>query len=121
MVEKVSGFGAMELSEQVRAEQARIATLLGEGGLCLPGSLVTRLGPCGKANCACHADPPRLHGPYLSWSRKVQARTVTRLLSPEQAEDYRPLMENDRRLRGLLHELEALSLSVVEADPRWRR
>jgi hypothetical protein len=21
-------------------------------------------------NCACHADPPRLHGPYRQWTRK---------------------------------------------------
>lgn len=99
--------------EKIRAELARI-------GLAMPGSLVTRLGPCGKANCACKKDPPRLHGPYLSWTRKVNAKTVTRLLTPEQADDYQGYMDNDRRLRGLVHELEALTLQVVEADPRWR-
>ena len=42
--------------ERARAE---LATL----GPCLPGSVVVRTGRCGKANCACRADPPRLHGP----------------------------------------------------------
>ncbi len=99
--------------ERIRAELARI-------GLAMPGSLVTRLAPCGKPNCACKADPPRLHGPYISWSRKVNAKTVTRLLTPEQAAEYQGYLDNDRRLRGLLHELETLTLEIVEADPRWR-
>jgi hypothetical protein len=100
--------------EAARAELARVE-------LSMPGSLVRRLGPCGKQNCACKADPPRLHGPYISWSRKVNGRTVTRLLSPEQAEDYGVFIDNDRRLRALVHEIELLTLGVVENDPRWQR
>jgi hypothetical protein len=106
--------GVQQELEAIRAELARI-------GLAMPGSLVTRLSPCGKPNCACKANPPRLHGPYISWTRKVNAKTVTRLLTAEQADEYRDYIDNDRRLRGLLHELEALTLGVVEADPRWRR
>lgn len=111
----------MELSPEQASEVARITAEMASVGPCLTGSLVTRLGPCGKARCACHGDPPRLHGPYLSWSRKVSARTVTRLLNAEQAEDYRVLIDNDRRLRALVRQLEALTLGLVEADPRWRR
>jgi hypothetical protein len=59
-----------------------------------------------------------LHGPYWSWTRKVNAKTVTRYLSNEQAEDYQRYFENAKRLRGLLDELEMLGLHVVEADPR---
>jgi hypothetical protein len=68
--------------------------------------------------CACHADPPRLHGPYWYWTRKVNAKTVSRVLSPEQAAEYRPWFEAEKRLRALVHELEELGLAVVEADPR---
>ena len=31
----------------------------------LPGSVVVRHMPCGKPGCACKADPPELHGPYI--------------------------------------------------------
>lgn len=71
--------------------------------------------------CRCGADPPVLHGPYWSWTRKVDAKTVTRYLSNEQAEDFRPYFENAKRLRGLLAELESLGLATLENDPRWER
>jgi hypothetical protein len=51
----------------------------------------------------------------------VEAKTVSRVLSPEQVDDYRPRFEAEKRLRLLVHELEQLGLSVVEADPRTPR
>jgi hypothetical protein len=88
-------------------------------GPCLPGSMVVRTGRCGKTSCACHADPPRPHGPFRSWTRKVAGKTVTRLLSEDQLIDYEALFANHRRLKELVHELEELSLAIVERDPRW--
>lgn len=97
----------------------RIAEALAEIDHVLPGTVTVRLGPCGKPTCRCHAEPPRLHGPYISWTRKVDGRTVTRLLSEEQWADYEPWFENSKRLKGLVAELEALSLQEIDADPRW--
>jgi hypothetical protein len=51
----------------------------------------------------------------------VHNKTVTRLLSDEQMADYASWFDNERRLRSLVSELESLSLSIVEADPRWKR
>ena len=73
-----------------------IATL----GFALPGSVALRYTTCGTPGCRCHADPPRPHGPYPSWTRKVAGKTVT------------------RRLRELLGELEALSLEIIESELR---
>src|SRR6266542_2845869 len=70
---------------------------------------------------ACHADPPRLHGPYWQWTRKVAARTVCRWLSHGQRHDYQAWIDNDRRLHDLLARLEALGAAALEADPRWQR
>lgn len=109
----------VEPTAKQHRELARIAAELAAIGPCLSGSVVTRLGPCGKEACSCKADPPRLHGPYHSWTRKVAAKTVTRHLSEEQLEEYQPYIDNDRRLRGLVAELEALTLAIVESDPRW--
>jgi hypothetical protein len=85
----------------------------------LPGTINVAMNRCGKPSCACHADPPRLHGPYVTWTRKVEGKTVTRRLSAEQLGRYRPWFENRRRLRKLTAELEALSLDVAEQAEGW--
>jgi hypothetical protein len=99
----------------------RIRTELATLGPCLPGSVVVRTGRCGKQSCVCRADPPRLHGPFRSWTRKVAKKTVTRLLSEEELADYQRFFDNDRRLKELLKELEELGLKIVEADHRSKR
>jgi len=102
-----------------RAAQARIATALAEIGFALPGSVAVRNYRCGKANCACHADPPRLHGPSVQWTRKIDGKTVNKVLSAEQWEDYESWFDNARRLRALTAEIERLSLEIFEEDDRW--
>ena len=104
-------------ARQIAAELAAIAAT----GMVLPGSITQRHTRCGRRNCACHADPPRLHGPYWQWTRKVAARTVCRWLSPGQHHDYQAWIDNDRRLRDLLARLEALGTAALDADPRWQQ
>jgi hypothetical protein len=104
-------------AKKIAAELAAIART----GMVLPGSITERRTRCGHHNCACHADPPRLHGPYWQWTRKVAAKTICRWLSPEQHHDYQAWIANDRRLRDLLARLEALGADALEADPRWQR
>ena len=109
------------------AQQARAAAIAAEiaalaaAGFALPGTLADRMTRCGRPNCGCHADPPRLHGPYHQWTRKKDGKTATRILSDDQLADYQPWFDNHRRLRELIAELEELSLAITEADPRWNR
>ena len=102
---------------KIAAELAAIATT----GMVLPGSITQRRTRCGRRNCGCHADPPRLHGPYWQWTRKVAAKTICRWLTDDQHDDYQPWIDNDRRLHELLARLEALGIAAFEADPRWER
>lgn len=102
-----------------RRGQAAIARRLAEAGFALPGSLVERTTRCGKANCACRADPPRLHGPYHQWTRKIDGKTVTVNLTDDQLERYGPWLAEAQRLRAALTELEALSLRVAERGEGW--
>ena len=104
-------------ASKIAAELAAIART----GMVLPGSITQRSTRCGRDRCACRADPPKLHGPYWQWTRKVAAKTVCRWLSPAQREDYQAWIDNDRRLRDLLARLEALGAAALEADPRWKR
>jgi hypothetical protein len=96
-----------------------LLTQIAQIGHVLPGNLNTVMNRCGKPRCACHGDPPRLHGPYITWTRKVAGKTQTRRLTPEQADRYRPWLENNRRLRELLSELEALSLKAAHNAEGW--
>jgi hypothetical protein len=96
------------------AAQHEIARRLGEAGFALPGTYLEYPHVCGKLNCRCMADPPRPHGPYHRWTRKIGGKTVTRRLSEEQVRLYGPWFEEAQRLRALLSELEALSLRVAQ-------
>jgi len=46
---------------------------------------------------------------------------VTRMLTDEQVLDYQEWFDNAKTLRALTGELEALSLAIVEEDPRSAR
>jgi hypothetical protein len=104
-----------------QTQVARITDQLAELGFILPGTLTERPMRCGRANCRCHADPPQLHGPYHQWTRKVAGKTVTRFLTDDQLADYAGWFDNQRRLRSLVQQLQALSLAIVEDDPRWNK
>lgn len=115
--EKLSG---VEPTKRQTAALDRIQAELASMGPCLPGSIVVRTGRCGKPACSCHDDPPRLHGPFRSWTRKLAGKTVTRLLSEDQLDEYQAYFDNHRRLKELVHELEDLSMAIVDRDPRWK-
>jgi hypothetical protein len=109
--------GHQAQAREIAAELAKIART----GMVLPGSITERRTRCGYPGCACHADPPRRHGPYWQWTRKVAAKTVGRWLSADQNHDYTTWIGNDRRLRELLSQLEALGIAALETDPRSQR
>jgi len=105
-----------------RRTQARLARELSEIGFALPGSLVWRSTACGKAGCRCQGDPPVLHGPYLTWTRAVAGKTVTRKITAEQQRRYQDWFDNARRLHQLVTELQTLSLTAFdEAEDPSRR
>lgn len=108
----------MRPTAEQRAEARRIRGAMAKVGFALPGTLLERYTHCQNAGCRCHAEPPRLHGPYWYWTRKINAKTVSRVLSADQVEDYQAWFDNQRKLRALTRELEALSIAIIEADPR---
>ncbi len=108
-------------------QQARAAAIAAEiaaltaASFALPGTLADRMTRCGRPNCRCHADPPRLHGPYHQSTRKKDGKTATKILTDDQFADYQPWFDNHKRLRELIAELQELSLEIAENDPRWNR
>jgi hypothetical protein len=91
-------------------------------GFVSQGSVVLRHTHCGAPGCRCHADPPRLHGPYWQWTRRDSGKTVTRRVSEPQARLYQEWITNRRRLASIVAEMEkvceqAAELLLPEANP----
>jgi hypothetical protein len=99
-------------ARQIATELAQIARTANV----LPGTITQRHTRCGRPGCACQADPPRRHGPYWHWTRKVKNKTVGKYLSQHQADQYQHWIDNDRRIRELLARLEAIGIQRLEAD-----
>ncbi|HEY5342951.1 MAG TPA: DUF6788 family protein [Solirubrobacteraceae bacterium] len=113
--------GARSQSERSERRRLQLKTQIAAIDHALPGSINVVMNRCGKPNCACHAEPPKLHGPYVTWTRKIEGKTVTRRLTPEQLERYEPWFENSHRLRELIGELHALSTQDAERAEGWGR
>jgi hypothetical protein len=77
----------------------------------LPGSLSTASSTCGKANCACKADPPKLHGIYYRWTGFLQGKRTTKTLTKQQAQQCQRQIKNYRKLQGQIDKLLAKSLA----------
>jgi hypothetical protein len=82
-------------------------------GYMVPGSLAPRFTRCGKSQCACAADPPKLHGPYWHWSTKVEGKTVNRRLNDREAALYSEWIDNDRKARELLTKMREVATKAA--------
>ncbi|MGH2879242.1 MAG: DUF6788 family protein [Steroidobacteraceae bacterium] len=100
----------------IERRQRKLAAQIAQIDHILPGSINIVMNRCGKRSCACHADPPKLHGPYITWTRKLEGKTVTRRFSAKQLERYQPWFENNHRLQTLISELQALGIELLETE-----
>ena len=98
------------LQRKYKAVQAKVSTL----GFVIPGSVIERYTLCANPGCHCHGDPPTRHGPYLQYTRKLDGKTVTRRLTPQQAQDYREWIANRRALDELTTEMDRLSQQAAD-------
>ncbi len=76
------------------------------------GSLYERRMKCGQAACACQHDPKAAHGPYFTLTQKVQGKTHSRYIPPEQAPVVRGQIESGRQFRERVE-------AYWEAGERW--
>ena len=104
-------------SNQLAEYERRYRELAGQlanVGLIYSGSITRRYTRCGTPGCKCHADPPQLHGPYYQWTAKENGKTVTRRLSPAEAELYKEWLDNDRQLRRILQQMRQVAVKAAE-------
>jgi len=100
--------------ESYERRHRALAHELCEIGYIASGSLAPRYTRCGRATCACAAEPPKLHGPYWHWSTKVNGRTVNRRLSEREAALYSKWIENDRQAKALLAQMREVAAKAAE-------
>lgn len=109
---------SQDVFSQVQLEQRRqqLKQALLELGDLRPGCLVARYRRCGKANCHC-AQPGALgHGPSFSLTRRVEDKTITKIIPPGPAvEQTREQIAEYHRLRSLLQELVEVSEQICQA------
>jgi hypothetical protein len=91
-----------------------LAHELAEIGFIASGSVALRSNRCGKAYCACHGDPPRLHGPYWLFTAKVNGKTVNKRLNESEARLYNEWIANDRKVRVLLGQMREVASKAQE-------
>lgn len=97
-----------------QARYRQLAEHIAEIGFIAAGSITRRYTRCASPGCACHADPPRPHGPYWQWTAKVDGKTVTRRLSQTEAQLYQQWIDNDRQLRALVARMRSISAKATE-------
>lgn len=102
------------LPHRLQRRLGRCKQELGKIQIALLGSVIERFMPCGKPGCRCQAEPPQLHGPYYQWTAKIDGKTKTLRLRPEEVEDFRAWIAEGRRLEECIREWRALSLEAVE-------
>lgn len=99
--------------EACRADYAAAKARLADVGFICEGSLVERYTRCGNPNCRC-AQPDGRHGPYYQLSWKQAGKTVSRLLSADDAALYQEWIANRRRLESALDDMRDLSRQAGE-------
>jgi hypothetical protein len=113
----------MSTAAQLEAKIERIKQQLRELGDLRPGTLSEQYNVCGKAGCACKADPPRKHGPYYQVSFTWQGRSRTQFVRGENVAAMRQQLRTYERMRELVEawiaaglELSALRFGTAKSN-----
>ncbi|MGB0092208.1 MAG: DUF6788 family protein [Solirubrobacteraceae bacterium] len=98
---------------RLRVDYDKAKARIAEIGFTCEGSLLERYTTCNNPNCRC-ADPDQRHGPYWQLSWKQEGKTISKLLSAQDAALYRDWIDNRRRLEAELQQMRDLSRQVGE-------
>ncbi len=100
--------------DDLQRQYRELARQVADIGFITAGTITHRRTRCGKPSCGCHADPPRLHGPYYQWTRKINGKTVTRRLTEREANLHTEWINNDRQLHALITQMRDIAGQATE-------
>ncbi len=106
----------MPHTEELERRRNEIRKELADIGELRPGSLVARYRKCGKPNCHCAGEGERGHGPSWSLTRRVEGKTVTKVVPSSAVAQTKAQIAEYRRLRRLTAELVEVSESLCDAQ-----
>lgn len=113
---------ASDRGERCAREYAALKAELRDVGYLCVGTVLSRRLECRTPGCHCHKSPANRHGPYHYWTRKVRGKTVTVMLTADEAEIYRSWIENNRVLEKLVRRMRKVSANALAcALPARRR
>lgn len=107
---------AKSTTERLAAYQTRyseLASQLADIGFIAAGSITHRYTRCASPGCRCNAEPPQPHGPYYQWTAKINDKTITRRLTPDQARLYQEWITNDRQLRAIITKMRQVAAKAT--------
>jgi len=90
-----------------------LANNLAHLGFIWHGNLQRRMLPCKNKNCDCTTKGKPQHGPYPYWTTKINQKTVTKLLSAEEADLYEQWIQNRRSLEETVRKMNDISKKVA--------
>lgn len=91
-----------------------LAHLLSKLGFIWHGNIQRRMLPCKNPKCACLTKGKPQHGPYPYWTTKINQKTVTKLLSAEEADLYETWIENRRKLETTIKKMNEISKKTAQ-------
>jgi hypothetical protein len=98
---------------QCQQRHADLSQTLARIGFLWPGTVQRQMLTCGKSQCSCHKDPKARHGPYYYWTSKKKGKTVSRKLSPEEAEILEAWINNRRKVDDTIRRMMKVSEHVL--------
>ncbi len=114
-----------EAIRKCEASYRELCRSLAEVGFIWPGTVQSKKLACGKAYCACHRDPEARHGPYWYWTSKKAGKTVSRMLTKEEAAILVPWVRNRQMVEATLKRMRQISMQtlplLLPASPRAQR
>lgn len=110
-----------ERMQAFRNKHQKLSAKLSEIDFIWSGNIQQRYLTCGKPNCTCKKDPEARHGPYAYWTSKEANKTVSRLLSPEEADLLEEWIENRRKLEAIVREMKKLSQKTFEVALKLKK
>lgn len=102
----------MSKKERLQLLQTRYKQLVGslsKIGFIWHGNLQRRMLTCKNPKCRCTTSGKPQHGPYPYWTTKVSQKTITKLLTTEEADLYESWIQNRRQLEATIKEMNQIS------------
>jgi hypothetical protein len=86
---------------------------LSRTGYLVPGTVMESRLTCGNPKCRCRKNRRHRHGPYYYWTTKIKGRTVSQLLTPDEARLYREWIAHRRDLDDTVRAMLDVSRDVA--------